>query len=266
MESANRVAMAPDGNGGIYPSLQKSGTLDGMKKRGIKYLHVFSIDNALVKPADPIFVGACIMQEADCGNKVLWKSSPHEKVGVMAEKDGKPCVVEYSDISKEMAEMMDENGRLVFGAANICNHFYTMDFISNVIIPRMDSLYHIARKKIPHYDPATKLTITPADKNGIKLETFIFDVFPLSASMTVVDVERSEEFAPVKNAPGSPSDTPATARMMISKLSQRWVQDAGGNLTGNLDSICEVSPLTSYAGEGLEGVVKGKDIECPFSL
>ena len=47
MESASKVAMAPDGNGGIYPSMVQSGMLEDMSKRGVKYLHVFSIDNAL---------------------------------------------------------------------------------------------------------------------------------------------------------------------------------------------------------------------------
>lgn len=266
MESASKVAMAPDGNGGIYPSLKKSGTLDDMKTRGLKYLHVFSIDNALVKPADPAFVGHCIAEGADCGNKVLWKSSAHETVGVLAEKEGKPCIVEYSEISKEMAERTDENGRLVFGAANICNHFYTLDFINNVIVPNLGNLYHIARKKIPYYDAETMQTVTPTAKNGIKLESFIFDVFPLSKSMSVLDVLRSEEFAPVKNAPGSPSDSPDTAREMMSALAKKWVEEAGGILKGDLNSVCEVKRLTSYGGEGLEEIVKGKEIECPFTL
>jgi UDP-N-acetylglucosamine/UDP-N-acetylgalactosamine diphosphorylase len=266
MESAGKVAMAPDGNGGIYQSLLKSLTLDDMKSRGVKYLHVFSIDNALVKPADPVFIGYCISQDADCGNKVVWKAHAHEKVGVVAEKAGKPCVVEYSDITTEMAERTDQNGRLAFGAGNICNHFYTLDFINNVIIPNLGSMYHVARKNIPYYDEDKKETTTPTENNGMKLETFIFDVFPLSQRMAILDVPRSDEFAPVKNAPGSPSDSPDTARAMISALSQQWVKEAGGNLVGNLDAICEVPPLVSFAGEGLEKLVQGKDIECPFLL
>jgi UDP-N-acetylglucosamine/UDP-N-acetylgalactosamine diphosphorylase len=266
LESPAQVAMAPDGNGGIYPSLVKSGMLDDMTSRGIEYLHVFSIDNALVKPADPVFIGYCIAQGADCGNKVLWKSHAHEKVGVLAEKDGKPCIVEYSDISTEMAERTDQDGRLVFGAGNICNHFYTLDFIRDVIVPNLGNMYHIAKKKIPYYNEETSETVTPTSNNGMKLESFIFDVFPLSKSMAVLDVSRDEEFAPVKNAPGSASDSPDTAREMISTLAKKWVKDAGGNLVGDIDSTCEIPPLLSYSGEGLTSIVKDKDIDCPFSL
>jgi UDP-N-acetylglucosamine/UDP-N-acetylgalactosamine diphosphorylase len=84
--------------------------------------------------------------------------------------------------------------------------------------------------------------------------------------MAVLDVLREEEFAPVKNAPGSSSDSPETARAYISKLAKKWVVNAGGILKGGSDeSISEVAPLTSYGGEGLEDV-KGKEIVCPFSL
>jgi len=105
---------------------------------------------------------------------------------VVASKGGKPCIVEYSDISKEMSERKGDDGRLVFGAGNICNHFYTLDFMENVIVPSLGNVYHVARKKIPYYDAGKKETVKPTSNNGIKLESFIFDVFPLSKSMTVL--------------------------------------------------------------------------------
>jgi UDP-N-acetylglucosamine/UDP-N-acetylgalactosamine diphosphorylase len=265
METASKIAVAPDGNGGIYPSLLKSGALADMEQRGIQYLHVFAIDNSLVKPADPRFVGYCLWAQADCGNKVCWKTDAHEKVGVVAARDGKPCVIEYSEITKEMAEQEDDTGRLVFGAGNICNHFYTLDFIKNKILTNFGDFYHLAHKKIPYYDPETKETVTPTANNGIKLETFIFDVFPLSERMAIWDVTREEEFAPVKNAPGSPSDSPETARAAISNMAKSWVVKAGGKVTGESD-LNEISPLTSYAGEGLEQLVKDKELISPFAL
>lgn len=272
METAYQVAMAPDGNGGIYPALVSSGSLDEMTARGIKYLHIFSIDNALVRPADPVFMGYCMNQGADLGNKVVWKAHPDEQVGVIATRAGKPCIVEYSEISSEMAERKDATGRLVFGAANICNHFYTLEFIREKILPNLGNMYHIARKKIKYYDGEKKETITPTSNTGIKLESFIFDVFQLSEKMVVLDTQRSEEFSPVKNKPGSESDSPDTARAMISALAKKWVRAAGGRLIHEHDVeddetlISEISSLTSYGGEGLESLVNGKDITCPFSF
>ena len=185
---------------------------------------------------------------------------------MIAEKAGRSYVVEYSDITTEMAERVDRNGRLVFGAGNICNHFYTLNFLKDVIVPQMGTMYHVARKKIPYYDDEAGQTVTPASNNGIKLESFIFDVFPLSSKMAVLEVEREQEFAPVKNAPGSPTDSPDTARTMLSNQAKSWVVKSGGQLVGDLNGICEISPSTSYGGEGLEDLVNQKQIECPFLL
>lgn len=80
LETGSKVAMAPDGNGGIYPALQRKGALADMRRRGVEHVHVFSIDNALVRVADPHFLGYCIEKEADCGNKSVWKADPGEKV------------------------------------------------------------------------------------------------------------------------------------------------------------------------------------------
>lgn len=270
LESKSRVAMAPDGNGGVYPALVSSGALDNLLTRDVRYLHVFSVDNALIRPADPVFVGYCIAQNADCGNKVVWKAHPHEAVGVLASKSGgQPCVVEYSEITSSMAEQLDETtGTLVYGAANIANHFYTLEFLRDTIVPHMGHMYHVARKKIPYYDAERDETVKPASNNGIKLETFIFDVFPLSQRMAVLEVSRAGEFAPVKNAVGAASDSPDTARRMISAVAQQWIQAAGGTLTGDRENLCEVAPSTSYAGEGLEDVVQGMGgtVSCPFLL
>lgn len=168
--------------------------------------------------------------------------------------------------SKEMSERRDEDGRLVFGAGNICNHFYTLDFLTNEVVPNLGNMYHIARKKIPYYDAASKSTVKPSENNGIKLESFIFDIFPLSKSMAVLDVSREEEFAPVKNPPGCDSDSPDTARKLFSNVAKRWMKEAGAVLIGDVDSdLCEVGPMKSFNGEGLEDW-SGKEVQCPFSV
>lgn len=265
LESAGRVAMAPDGNGGIYPALQRTGALDDMRARGVEHLHVFAIDNALVKVADPHFLGYCIKSVADCGNKSVWKAEAGEKVGVVVNRGGKPCVVEYSEMDEEACERRNAEGKLVFGAANICNHYFSRAFLEDTVLPGMADMYHVAHKKIPTADGPKGETMKPSEINGIKLESFIFDVFPLSKNMVLFETLRADEFAPVKNAPGSSSDSPDTARQMISEQAKRWVVAAGGQLQeGSGD--CEISPLVSYGGEGLQRRVELKGIAVPFHL
>jgi UDP-N-acetylglucosamine/UDP-N-acetylgalactosamine diphosphorylase len=258
LETGYKVGAASDGNGGIYSALKNSGVLGKFQEQGIKYVHVFSVDNAICRVADPMFLGYCISEGADCGNKVVWKTAPDEKVGVVARRDGKAHVIEYSEITKEMSEEVDEGGKLKYGAGNICNHFYKMEMLERVTDDAL--IFHVARKQIPVPNDKGE-AVKPAEKNGIKLECFIFDAFPLCAKMAVLEGARQDEFSPVKNAPGQGlADSPDTARAMLSAQHVRWAEAAGATVLPG-DRIFEVSPLQSYAGEGLEDQLNGQTID-----
>jgi len=115
--------------------------------------------------------------------------------------------------------------------------------------------FHIARKKIPHLDLETGKVIRPSEPNGMKLEMFVFDVFPFTERFAVLEVEREEEFSPLKNAPGTGSDDPETSRRDLLAQHKRFLEKAGATVKDDVE--IEISPLVSYAGEGLESV-KGK--------
>jgi UDP-N-acetylglucosamine/UDP-N-acetylgalactosamine diphosphorylase len=281
IDSPTSMAMAPDGNGGVYKALSESGCVADMEKRGIKYLHFYGIDNILTKALDPIFFGVCIDKQIECGNKIVWRANKGEKVGVTVENNGKMTIIEYSEIPPDLAEVInDKDGRLLFGAANICNHFLSFEFLKQKVIPNIAGIYHIANKKIPYYDFQENKVITPSKPNGIKLEMFIFDVFPLSNNWIVCETSREDEFAPVKNEPGNSADSPDTARALISLQAMKWLKDIGSNIVNSDGSSAdcsytmlplnspfqlEVSPLLSYSGEGLEEW-KNKIITLPAYL
>lgn len=50
-----------------------------MKERGIETIFMYGVDNALVRVADPIFVGSFVESKFGCGCKVVPKASPDER-------------------------------------------------------------------------------------------------------------------------------------------------------------------------------------------
>jgi len=236
-----------------------------MKKRGIQYLYAYCVDNCLARVGDPVFLGYCISKGAHCGTKVVKKLDPSESVGVVALKDKKWNVIEYSEISNDLSEARDPvtNGNdLLFRAANIANHFYNIAFLDRIGRESSSMAYHIARKKIAHVDLESGEVVKPEKPNGMKLELFIFDVLPYLDPQTsehaILEVDRKAEFSPLKNAPGTGSDDPQTSRRDLLQLQRRWLLDAGATISETTE--VELSPLVSYAGEDLE-IVQGKVVK-----
>ncbi|RBQ87108.1 hypothetical protein VDGD_06880 [Verticillium dahliae] len=267
LESKGRVAVAPDGNGGLYQALVVSNVLSDMGSRGIEHIHAYCVDNCLVKVADPVFIGFSAAKNVDIATKVVRKRAANESVGLILQKNGKPDVVEYSEIDAATAEAEDprQKGLLKFRAANIVNHYYSARFLESIPQWAHKLPHHVARKKIPAADLSSGETVKPEKPNGIKLEQFVFDVFPMLPldKFACLEVKREEEFSPLKNARGTGEDDPDTSKADIMAQGKRWVEAAGATVTGEKASDgIEVSPLISYGGEGLE-YVKGKEVVAP---
>lgn len=267
LETTSKVAVAPDGNGGIYNALVESKVLDDLKKRGVEHIHAYCVDNCLVKVADPVFIGFSAESNVDIATKVVRKRNATESVGLIVSKNGKPDVVEYSEIDPKVAAEEDPNqpGVLRFRAANIVNHYYSFRFLESIPEWAKSLPHHVARKKIPYADIASGENVKPAKPNGIKLEQFVFDVFPMLelSKFACMEVRREDEFSPLKNAAGTGEDDPDTSKQDITEQGKRWVEAAGATVAG--EGGVEVSPLLSYGGEGLEKF-SGQKIEAPALL
>ena len=209
MEAKDSIATSPNGNGGWFLSMKKSGLLELVEKRGIEWLNVFAVDNVLQSIADPVFAGAVLEGGYSVGSKVIRKVNPQEKVGVMCTEDGRPSIVEYIELTEDMLTQRDENGEYAYNFGVILNYLFKVDKLVKRKLP-----YHKSAKKIPYINEAGEL-VKPEEPNGYKYEQFILDMIQMLDSCLPFEVVRGKEFAPIKNKTGV--DSVESARELLRK-------------------------------------------------
>ncbi|HVK16477.1 MAG TPA: UDPGP type 1 family protein [Fimbriiglobus sp.] len=225
LEKPGSLFLGPNGHGGTLTALADSGLLADLKARGVRHVFYFQVDNPLVSVADPAFIGRHIETGSEASSKIVFKERQEEKVGIYALVDGRCGIIEYSDLPDEMAAEREPSGELLFRAGSPAIHVFSVPFLERVTTGAGRLAYHVARKKVPFYDPATGQTVTPEKENALKFEMFVFDALPLAERWLAVSVRREDEFSPLKNATGG--DSPEAVRNAISDRSARWLTAAG---------------------------------------
>lgn len=236
LKNHSSVLHAPNGNGAVFQCLKDSGALADMRKLGVKYVDIHAIDNCLARPADPFFVGAMIFEEGDAAIKVLRKTTPAEKIGTVCQRNGKTVVVEYSEIPA------DKSAAFMLG--NICLHLFAIEVLERAAKEELP--YHVAIKREPCVQENGEIAVGEVHK----FERFIFDALEFANKVVLMQIPREEQFAPLKNASGAPTDSPETARDLLLGLHRKWAEAAGAKFEG--EGPFELTPETTYAGEGLE--------------
>ena len=211
-EEKGRMATSPNGNGGWYISLKKAGLTEVLEKNGIEWLNVFAVDNVLQRIADPVFIGATIEKHCAVGSKVVRKAAPDEKVGVMCLEDGKPSIVEYYELTKEMMDAKNAKGDPAYNFGVILNYLFRVSDLERIVGKNLP--LHIVEKKIPYIDENGNL-VKPEKPNGYKFEGLVLDMIHELDSCLPFEVVREKEFAPIKNATGI--DSVESARELLKK-------------------------------------------------
>lgn len=210
LEEKGRIATSPNGNGGWFVSMVKAGLLSTLQREGIEWLNIFSVDNVLQRIADPCFVGATLLSGSECGSKVIAKADPQERVGVLCLEDGIPSIVEYYEMADEMINSREPDGTLSYNFGVTLNYLFRTDRLKELLDNRLP--LHIVNKKVPYIDENGDL-VSPDEPNAYKFEELVLDMIHMQKSCLSYEVERSREFAPVKNAEGV--DSVATARELL---------------------------------------------------
>ncbi len=215
MEEKDKLATSPNGNGGWFSSLVKAGLMDKINDLGVEFLNVFAVDNVLQKMADPIFVGATIQAGAVCGSKVVAKADPNERVGVLCLEDGKPSIVEYYEMTDEIINSRDDQGKLLYNYGVILNYLFDIKTLMRIMDESMPT--HVVEKKIPYIDEEGQL-VKPDQPNGYKFETLVLDMIHMMDNCLSFEVDRQKEFAPIKNATGVDSLESARELMKLNGI------------------------------------------------
>lgn len=232
------IAMAPDGHGGCFEALLKSGMISKMEKQGVEVISYFQVDNPLVSCIDPWFIGLHIFASAKMSSKVVKRVDPGERVGIFCWEGNQLRVVEYSDASEEMLNKRRKDGKLSFNAANIAVHLLDRQFIQDKEWSE-DVVFHVAEKRVKFMDFEGGI-VNPLEPNAIKFEKFIFDAFGKARNCVLMEVSREEEFSPVKNREGK--DSPESCRRDMLRRCVRWLKAARVNIDGLPLFDIEISP------------------------
>ena len=259
LAAPDEPATNPDGHGGSLKALSESGAIDELARRGVEHISYTQIDNPIVRVIDPVFLGLHATAEdssAEMSSKMLAKAEPGEKVGVFCVQGGKLGMIEYSDLPEELAEQRDESGDLRFNAGNPAIHVLGVEFVRGLnesgggfALP-----FHRAVKKVAHVDLESGERVEPKEPNAVKLETFVFDALPLAERPLVLETDRIDEFAPIKNASGN--DSAATSAAIQTERAARWLERRGVRVPrsedGSPECVLEISPLTATRPEELD--------------
>ncbi len=209
LDETGIIKLAADGHGGVFEALSKNGYIEDMKKRNIEWIFISGVDNVLAGLVDPIAVGLSVVNNTLATGKSVVKRNPSEKVGVFCKKNGRPYVIEYTEITDDMANAKDKNGELLYGESHILTNLFNIKALEDISKNKLP--YHSAFKKAKYMDKNGEI-IKPEKPNAYKFEAFIFDAFESLDDMSILRVKREDEFAPLKNAEGE--DSPDTARQL----------------------------------------------------
>ncbi len=248
------LACNPTGHGGILQAMAEAGLLRGLGEAGVEELFYFQVDNPLVRLPDPQFAGWQRLAGSELSTKVVRKAYPEERLGVPVLRDGRPGVIEYSDLDPARMRARTSGG-LEFACGSIAIHLLTVAFAAGVAQPLP---LHLARKRVRCLVPRAGGAAVQ-EREAVKFESFIFDAVPLASSPQFLETSREEEFAPLKNRTGPDSIETCTAGML--EQHSRWLEACGVQVPrrrgrrgerGRPRHRVEISPLFAVDPQALQ--------------
>jgi UDP-N-acetylglucosamine/UDP-N-acetylgalactosamine diphosphorylase len=261
-----RLALSPDGHGGVLAAMTGSRALASAQRRGLAHLFYMQVDNPLAAVCDPELLGYHILCGSEVSTQVVAKRDPRDSLGNVVAIDGRLRVIEYTELGAlpdDLVLRRQASGESVFWAGNTAVHVFDVEFLARCS-RRADLLPpHRVKKAVPFVDVAGN-PVEPAGPNAWKFERFIFDLLPAAAEAIVVETDPRTHFAPVKNAPGQGRDTPESVKAQMIALHREWLRTAGIELPQDLP--VEIRPLFALDADDVRGRNVPRALNAPTFL
>lgn len=248
LEAPDQIARGPNGNGGVFRRLVEIGLWKKWRDMGVEMVNVLPIDNPLALPFDPELFGFQQRRQSDAVIKASPRRSSEEKVGVLVKMDGKPRILEYSELTRA------QNEETANSPANLGLYSFSMSFIkrtSDALLP-----LHRAKKAVKRWTQSGR-DETPEEPNAWKFEEFIFDVLPLAEKCEALLYPRETTFAPLKNLKGEDS-IEAVKKALLDSDRKTYALVTG--IEPPEAAIFELSPSFYYPTGDLQERWKGKPL------
>jgi len=226
----------PDGHGGAFTALARSGELARLRERGIEQLVYIQVDNVLAPVDDAELVGLAVVEQADVVTKVLEKAHPDEKLGHLVTQGTRDRVVEYTELTPEQTRARTPDGELIYRWGSPAMHCWSLAFFTRLSERGYRLPLHRSAKPLKAWIDGDVREV-----DGWKYERFIFDLIAEAERSIGLEIRRDAEFAPVKNADGE--DSPATAVDLMHRQYVEWLDAAGARVELRPREFVEVSPL-----------------------
>jgi UDP-N-acetylglucosamine/UDP-N-acetylgalactosamine diphosphorylase len=247
MAGPDALCLAPNGHGGVLEAIHATGALTDAALRGVEHFFYCQVDNPLAPCCDPDLIGLHLLTGSEMTTLAVAKSNPTERLGNIVTVDGRVQIVEYTELPPEIAARRHCDGSLRLWAGNTGIHVFDVRFLRRAAGDPDLLPYHRAEKTTACLDQAGRL-VKPEVPNSIKFERFIFDLLPVARIATVIESQREEVFAPVKNGNGD-SDTLESAQAAISALHRNWLAAVG--IPAPSQYAVEINPLFALDAEEL---------------
>lgn len=203
LSEINKINFASNGNGNVFRALKKANFISDMESRKLQWLFFGGIDNVLLNPLDPVFIGFTILSKLQASSKTLFKEDPSDISWVFAREKGKPGIADCENFTEQVSILKDKKGNYLYREINMLAHLFSLNAVKKLSTIKLP--YHRAFRKNAFINEEGMKQV-PDSPNIYKFEQFIFDAFSYFKDIALLRVKKEDEFAPIKdfNGPYNP--------------------------------------------------------------